>query len=117
MKFVTDIKEANALLLTYKGADAQICMFSISLWRLAIRLVMHGNDEVIYVIGAGCRHLNGNFSFKSTNLTISEEDHDEIITKITDTDAGFELLTSGGFAIAQGLESEFGTSFDNFLIK
>jgi hypothetical protein len=117
MKFITDIQEANIALKQYKSSIAQICMFSLSLRRLALRLQSPKTTKVLYVIGAGCEHITGNFKWDNSNLSIITEpskNSSEIRTKIVDERAGFELITSGGFSLALGQVGEFGRSFENF---
>lgn len=118
MKIITDITEANILLQRYGDATAQICMFGISLKRLALRLTLANVSEVIYIVGVGCEHITGHFVWDNANLSIStqtDKETNEIKTQIVDKKAGFELITTGGFSVAMGLLNEFGTSFDNFL--
>jgi hypothetical protein len=120
MKTITDITEANILLQRYNGATAQICMFGISLKRLALRLTLANVSEVIYIVGVSCEHIAGSFAWNNANLSISSEidkGTNETITRIADKKAGFELITTGGFSVAMGLLNEFGTSFDNFIKK
>lgn len=76
-------------------------------------------SKVAYIIGVGCERINGNFHITNIDLSIIEEFNSETktsVTKIIDKTSSFELITSGGFSIAQGLESEFGKSFDKFII-
>lgn len=117
MKIIIDIKEANILLERYGDATAQICIFGLSLKRLAIRLTLANVSEVIYIVGVGCEYISGHFVWDNANLSISnqaDKETNEIKTKIIDRKAGFELITTGGFAVAMGLLSEFGTSFDKY---
>ena len=118
MKIITDIKEANVLLQSYVGAALQIAFYNESLKRIAIRISLPAVAEVIYFVGVGCESISGNFRISNVNLLITsevDENTKERITKITDKLSKFELSTLGGFSLAQGLESEFGTSFDNFI--
>jgi hypothetical protein len=119
MKFITDIQEANTILNQYKGAKAQICMFSLSLKRLALRLQLPGISEVVFIIGAGCEYVSGNFEWDEANLLVTSERGkvDEIRTKVLDENKQFLLVTSGGFALVVGLLNEFGESFEHFLEK
>ncbi|WP_445456095.1 hypothetical protein [Flavobacterium sp. HNIBRBA15423] len=117
MKIVTNIKEANDLLKHYAGAKLEIVMYNISLKRILLRLSFSNIEEVLYVVGVGCESLNGNFKYINANLNIiqlNNENHD-FITIIADNLSGFTLNTSGGFALVQGVNSEFGISFDDFL--
>lgn len=118
MKIITDVKEANHLLQSYAGALFQVYMYSASLKRIALRLMLSDIEDVVYIVGVGTESINGRFSFTNANFFIaleSEKTTNEVLTRITDKSSGFELITSGGFSLAQGKESEFGTSFDNFL--
>ena len=116
MKIITDINDANKLLQSFKGATLQVCLYSMSLKRIALRLAYPKSiEEVVYIVGIGCESIKGRFRFIITNLSIAVEGDAEIITRITDESEGFELITSGGFSLAQGSESEFGTTFENFL--
>ena len=119
MRIVTDIKDANTLLQLYIGSTFQIVVYSASLRRMAFRLILPNVDEVLYVVGIGCESLKGRFSFSNANLNISIEntnENNEFSTIIEDKLAEFSLITSGGFSLAQGTESEFGESFENFLV-
>lgn len=118
MKIIIDINEANALLQSYNGAEVKIAFFSESLNRIAIRIQLPTVNEVIYLIGIGCNSINGRFRFLNTQLLITEDinnESNEKETVIKDKAAGFELVTSGGFSMAQGMESEFGSSFKEFI--
>lgn len=118
MKIVTDIKEANDLLQSYIGAILQIAFYSNSLKRIAIKICLPNIEEVIYFVGVGCESISGRFCLSNVNLSIIkgvDEETKESIVTISDKVLGFELSTSGGFSLAQGLESDFGTSFDNFI--
>ncbi|VXB36378.1 conserved hypothetical protein [Flavobacterium sp. 9AF] len=118
MKTITDIKEANTLLQIYTGATLEIVMYSINLKRIALRLILPNVKEVIYIIGIGCESLDGRFNYKYVNLNISVEinhENNDSTTIIRDKSLKFILKTSGGFTLVQGIESEFGTSFDDFI--
>ncbi|WP_429047565.1 hypothetical protein [Chitinophaga sp. W3I9] len=114
MKTTTEINEANAILRTYSGAHAKIFMFSPSLGRMALRLALSKTEEVIYLVGIACKQISGEFSFDNADFQISTGP--EVgMTTIFDSHGKFKLLTSGGFLVAQGLEQEFGRSFDDFI--
>lgn len=114
MKIITDINTANLLLQQYHGASLSIELFTTSLWRLAIQLRLRGQPEVLYVVGAGCQHITGNFHYHNACMEIIQLP-EKAQTIITDKQAGFTLITTAGIALAQGLDSEFGDSFDHFL--
>jgi hypothetical protein len=114
MKILKEINAANSLLKHYQGASFQIYLFDTSLWRLAIQLRIPQQPEVLYVVGVGCQHITGNFYYHNAYLEIIQLP-ETAQTIIADKQAGFTLVTTGGLALAQGLDSEFGDSFDNFL--
>lgn len=118
MKIITDVTEANNLLHSYIGAILQIAFYSESLKRIAIRICLPDVNEVVYLVGVGCESISGRFSFSNIHLSIVmtvDDEMKETLTKISDITSGFQLVTTGGFSLAQGYESEFGESFDDFL--
>ena len=118
MRLITDINKANHLLQSYVGAKFKIFVFSVSHLKLAILLSLKGIRDVVYVVGLNCERINGPFSYEGADLYI-EEFTDEITgdrkTKISDKSSLFELVTFGGFVLAQGPLASFGSSFDHFL--
>ena len=118
MRLITDMNKANDLLQSYAGAKFKIFVFSVTHMKLGIRLTLPNFDEVVYVTGVSCERMNGPFSYEGADLYI-EEFTDEITgdrkTKISDKSSIFELVTSGGFGVAQGPLASFGSSFDPFL--
>lgn len=118
MKIISDLKEANALLQLYSGATLQVYLFTGSLKRLILKLILPENSEVVYLIGVGCDRISGKFNWNNANLSITiyvSKETNETLTKIVDEIAGFELVTTGGFSLVKGLEKEFGTSFEDFI--
>lgn len=120
MRIITELKEGNELLQLFAGAFMQIVAYTDSLKRIVIRLSVKNSDEVVYLVGIGCESINGQFYHSSVKLSIEirvdNETSDEITT-IFDKSAPFELVTSGGFAIAKGQQVEFGEPFYDFLSK
>ena len=120
MRIITDLTEANNLLKSLTDFNAQIWMFHISHKKIAIRFSTKKVEElVVYLVVVSCDYMTGPFSWNKANIFISKklDENSELRYKIVDKDSKFELISSGGFSIAQGLESEFGKSFDDFLIK
>ncbi|MEI6950355.1 hypothetical protein V9K67_24450 [Paraflavisolibacter sp. H34] len=118
MEIITNLKEANLLLQRFQGATAQLYAYSLSLRRMAIKLILPQKNEVAYIIGVCCEHLVASFDWNNANLSILTDDKldtGENMTKIIDKDSGFELITVGGFTVAFGLEEEFGDSFEDFI--
>jgi hypothetical protein len=117
MKTISDLKESNLLLVQYNGSYAQVWAFNTSLKRLLLKLTKSGEAEVLFIIIVGCEHIAGPFSWKSSKVSISieiDQETSDTITRIIDKEAGFELVSNGGFALAQGLDSDFGKSFEFF---
>lgn len=114
MRIITAIDQANALLTSYSGATFQIKMYTESLKRIAIRLTLHDHDEIIYLVGVGCERMSGKFNLSEVFMSISTTS--DGLTQIRDDISDFKLITSGGFSLAQGIEADFGTSFENFLL-
>jgi|ERR1700757_3423599 len=121
MEITTDIKRANELLELYNGSTLQILKYTPSLKRLALKLTIVGNSEVVFLVGIGCHFFNGEFYYNDANITIIQEINTEEDranrTKIFDTKRSFELITFGGFSLAKGNESEFGTIFEDFILE
>lgn len=120
MKIITQIDDANILLKSYAGARFQIFLYELTLNRIALRLTSPSIVEVLYIIGIGTESMCGYFSFDNANFSIQSIlnlDNSESLIKIADVNTKFEIITSGGFTLAQGLESEFGISFNDFLIN
>lgn len=119
MKIITELQEANSVLQSYKGGKASVWLYSVSLKRLAVRVSLPNINYITYIIGVSCDQICGPFSWDNANIVIEVEsyfDKEGPITKIYDNFAGFILSASGGFSLAQGLDSEFGESFDNFIL-
>jgi hypothetical protein len=115
MIILTDINKCNALLENQSGRDISVQMYHESLGRLALRIVLPSGD-LMYVVGAGCRHYTGPFRWKIADLHIIQEESDGAETyRVIDADAGFELSVDAGIVVAIGRYDEFGDSFDHFL--
>jgi hypothetical protein len=117
MKIITDLNEANNFLQSYNSAQLEIMIYSPTLRRIALRLRLPKMENVAYIVGVGCQNICGDFRINDSNLKIEQKlnEFSEIITTISDEVSRFHLTTNGGFSLAYGFESEFGTSFDNFL--
>lgn len=118
MKIITEISDVNYMLQKYKGANLQLAFYSESLSRLAIRLYFINQKKVIYIIGIGCEKICGSFRLSNIDLSVSDVVNHETgpnLIRIFEKTSGFEVLTSGGVTLAEGEDSEFGTSFDHFI--
>src|SRR5262245_12472391 len=98
-------------LANWRGARAQVWLFSVTFKRMAIRLSRLDEPEVLYVLAAGCEHLSGPFSWDSANVQLHREEDNETIS---DPAIGFHLVASS-VVLAIGPSTELDTSFVHFL--
>lgn len=117
MKIITDLKEANELLQSYRSAKLEIMIYSPSLGRLALQATLPNVEKVVYIVGVSCKSIYGSFKSMNVDLKIHEElnEFGETISTLSERTDQFKLVTSSGFVLAFGLESEFGSSFDDFI--
>jgi len=118
MKVITNINEANILLKNFVGANTQIFSFDISHKKLIIRLTKEHLVEVLYIAVVSCEQITCSFSWKNMNMSIvsfKDKETKETMTKIFDEESGFELVSSGGFSLAMGIESEFLKQQERFI--
>ena len=117
MKTVIDPKQNGTILLQWRGADAKIWMFDVSLKRLGIRLSRKDEAEVLYIVAITCEHIVGQFSWKNADLLVAtgrNNEYGEPICSVTDSKAGFELLCSS-VVLVKGPATDLDKTFDSFL--
>ena len=118
LRTVTEAADQNSLLAAWRGATAEVWIFSLTFRRLALLLRLPERSDVLYVVGLGCRRISGSFSWKGAKVSISRIDHRlsenaaEDFNCIYDEDAHFELICSGGVVLVES--TEILTSFDQF---
>lgn len=120
MEIVTDINRINQILTEYQGDKAKIWMFDISHIRLAIKIYSKRKDDVLFLVMMGCKYIKGNFKLDNPKLSVKKDfdtETSEVIFKIIDEVRDFELISTGGVALAKGIEAEFGDSFERFLLE
>ncbi|MDR6546394.1 hypothetical protein J2810_002453 [Chryseobacterium rhizosphaerae] len=118
MIITAEIIEINKILNEYQGDQARIWLFDITHIKLAIRIDSKKDKEVLFLVITGCKYIRGLFSLNSPEFFVNQYFDDEIsetIFKVKDNKSDFELSSNTGIALAKGLESEFGNSFENFL--
>ncbi|OCA73418.1 hypothetical protein [Chryseobacterium arthrosphaerae] len=118
MEIVTDLDTINEILRKADYDQAGIWLFDITHRKLAIKLYSNENEDVIYLVMGSCLYIKGNFSWKNPDLLVSmvfNIEHSENEYKIRDHKADFELIGNSRIALAKGLETEFGDSFEGFL--
>ena len=112
----TEIADQNSLLADWRGSKAEVWIFHLTFRRLAVLLRLPERSEVLYVVGLGCRHINGPFSWQNAKLSISAAastgsvNPGEHLSRVYDLDGQFELVCSGGVVLLHC--SEIVNSFD-----
>lgn len=118
MRIITNLSEANSILKKYSGSILNVAFYSESLRRIAIRLTMSNNEEIVYLILFGCESMQGMFYYLEASILIKEEILNEVLlTNVIDISSNFILTANGGFSLYVGRHSEFGKSFENFFIS
>ncbi|QJB42208.1 hypothetical protein HF324_31965 [Chitinophaga oryzae] len=116
---VIDNKDYSEALGEFKEAYAQIWTFHISLKRLVIRLSFTKQKEVLYILAAGCEHVQGVFSWEKSDLTIenaSDNTGQHYLTRIFDRNSLFELQASGGVVLFYGSSDDLWWTLDELKI-
>lgn len=116
MKTIIAPKDQESVLTEWRGAKAAIWAFHISRKRMAIILDREGDQEALYIVGLACEHLSGPFRWDQANITITTEPPNqwgEVRRRITDKQAGFELVCSD-VTIARGPGGVPNDPFENF---
>lgn len=118
MEITADINRINQILNEYQGDEARIWFFDITHVKLAIRIYSERKEDLLYLVASGCKYIKGSFSMNNPELFVTkyfDDNVSETIFKIVDNKSNFELISTAGIALAKGLESEFGDSFENLL--
>ncbi len=120
MEVLTNLDKINIVLSKYEGDMVKIWLFDMTHTKIALKITSQKDDEIIYLVMGNCQYIKGKFSWKNPQLSVSisfDTEHSENEYIIKDNKANFELTCNSGIALAKGIESEFGNSFDNFLTK
>ncbi|WP_294211275.1 hypothetical protein [uncultured Chryseobacterium sp.] len=118
MKLASEINKINEILSEYDSNKAKIWLFDISHIKIAIKIFSAEDENIIYLVAAGCKYIKGFFSLQNPKFSIIQyfsEENLETEFKIIDVNSDFELIATVGVALAKGIETEFGDSFENFL--
>ena len=113
-KIIIKKEDYSFFLEKYKGANAKIWLYNVSLRRIAIRLSFSNQKRVLYIIILGCEYIKGLFSWENSELSIISDKKTERY-EINDKSSAFKLLFSGGYGLAEGDVSIVNNSFDDFL--
>jgi hypothetical protein len=114
MKTLVSLRDQESVLARWRGADAQIWIFDVSLKRMAIRIYRPHEAEVLYIAAVGCRHITGPFSWVGADISIETKlsDENSSACRVFDTRAGFELRCSDA-QVARGPATDFEKTFDH----
>ena|ERR1700761_6765958 len=102
--------EYEAVLTSWRGTNAKIWTYHLSLKRMALCLNRSGDTEVLYVIVKGCEHISGPFRWNQADIKIVN-DADRL--HVSDKNAGFHLVGSD-ITIAIGAGGVLSDPFDGF---
>lgn len=117
MKITSEIDKINKMLQN-SGEYAKIWLFDTSHVKMAIKIYSKQSEELFYLVAAGCKHIKGSFYLHNPKFSIIQYFDDEsleTVFKIIDDNSDFELKATAGVALAKGVDSEFGDSFEDFL--
>ena len=114
MKFIYDLKQANEIIEKFNAEKCQIWLFGITHRRMGLQLSKRNVYEVIYIISVSSAYIKGFFSWDNPKIEIVKNEEEGIT--IIDKNGNFELIADGGFGVVRGHMSEFGDSFDHFLL-
>jgi hypothetical protein len=117
MKTVIDPKTHESVLAKWRGAQAKIWLFHVSLSRMVLNLSRKDEQEALYLVAVGCERISGPFHWEPAEVSILTEppnQRGEVYRRILDKQAGFELLCSD-VVIARGAKSVPSDPFSGFL--
>ena len=109
LRTLTERRDQNSLLHEWRGARAEVWMFHLTFRRLAILLRLPERSDMLYVVAAGCKHINGPFRWSDAKLSINDLDQS---MRVHDESAHFELICDGGVVLCQ--YPEIVQSFEEF---
>jgi hypothetical protein len=97
MSTLIPAEQMHEVLRQHHGANAVILQYTASLRRIALRLYWPRQSEKdLFIVGAGCRHISGPFSWEDNRLEMAEWDPMGGARRLIDPIAGFELRSDGG---------------------
>ncbi len=108
-------EQFTAALEKYKGADAQLWLFSVSLKRLVIRLYFRGERDDLFIVCVSCEHIKGAFVWRNANIFIADDilndESNGVLTRVIDREVDFELVCSGGITMVISSDNDMWKSF------
>lgn len=118
-KIIVEPEAQDETLARWRGGDVVVWMYHASHRRMALRLSAPGLMEDLYVVGVGCRLIQGPFFWRASDLRIlvgEVRDGDGLTTGrvVLDPSVGFRLECSD-VALATGPIGDHDESFYGFL--
>ncbi len=105
------------MLADLRGSRARLWMFHATFNRLAIMLSRPGEEDVMYVIAAGCVTISAPVQWGDADISVEAftgARPDGVRHRIVDVRAGVEV-TCSSIVLLRAPTSDFYTSFDDFL--
>ena len=112
---VKDIDRIRELLRQYKGCNAQIWAYSVSLRRMAIRLWLDIKGEQLMLLTGGTFYVQGYIDREGADISIEEipDEKYEWVFRIADEAAGFQILANNSVLLVRGNFNDFNMQFDS----
>lgn len=106
----------GVVLAKYCGGNAQLWAFHVSHKKMLLCLSRDETEEAAFILGVGCQHISGPFSWEDVDILITfcpaSEGEGEV--RIADRKAGFELRCVS-VVVAIGDEGVPPDPFEGFL--
>lgn len=105
MKIIRDdVKQANAILSEYNGANVRVWSYSKTFNIIELMLDFRDYEYIVFILFTGCTYFKGKLDWSESKLKISEN---KGITEINDLKAGFQIKAKSGFILKKGLGGDF----------
>ena len=115
---IEDYHSQASTLQQWASANAELWVFHVSLKRFALKLYRLTEEEVLFIVGIGCKHIVGPFYWEKAIITIDVEQGVYLENQhlIIDRLAGFELRCSS-IGMLRGTHVEFDQFFANWFVN
>lgn len=116
-------EDFDKTLQEFKGAHANLWIFSPTFSRIILKLWFHnhklGPNRYLYIGAIGCKYFQGNISWDNVELRIEKHGTlpNDIEYLITDNNSNFKLLCTGGLAMFNDSFGSNDRSFEDFVEK
>lgn len=97
MKTLIEPGEQGSALAQWRGAEAKLWLFHVSLNRMVIQLYRKGEPESLYLVALGCERISGPLRWEPADIALRSEPPNqwgEVRRHIMDSEAGFDLVCS-----------------------